>query len=381
MKYLLSDNQLHLRFAPLTLTRPLGTIRMGIMTNEERIRLFDKEANIAFETESYLSPKFNVKLRDEETIVINSQVILTEELMKIIASLDCGETLMKDNLWIATYGKEVQTKIHYEKKVIFLEQRWDIFTKNEIALESDFEWVTNGRISQKLSDSNRIIGNRNQIFLEEGAKVEACTLNTNDGPIYLGREAEIMEGSVVRGGLAMCEHAVLKLLSKVYGATTLGPYCKCGGELNNVVMQAYSNKGHDGFLGNAVIGEWCNLGADTNASNLKNNYSSVRTYSYETNDYISTNEQFMGLIMGDHSKCGINTMFNTATVCGVSCNIYGGDFPPKFIPSFSWGSKEGFEKYRIEKAIETAKAMMNRRHVNFTEGDRKIFEKLFSFSF
>lgn len=378
MKYILSDNHLHLRFAPFTLTRPLGTIRIGIMTNEERLQRWDKEAVIRFQTESYLSPKFENVEEVTDEIVINSQVILDENLMKVISELKIGELLRQDTVWIAKRGIQPKREIFIEGDVLVLEQRWDIFQKNNQALQSDFQWITKGRNSQSLSSSNRVIGDENLVFLEEGAKAEATILNTSDGPIYIGRDAEIMEGSVVRGGLALCEHAVLKLSSKVYGATTLGPYCKTGGELSNVVFQAYSNKGHDGFLGNAVIGEWCNLGADTNASNLKNNYSTVACYSYEKQEIEKTSMQFLGLMMGDHSKCGINTMFNTGTVCGVSSNVFGADFPPKFIPSFAWGGAEGFEKYHLEKAIETAKAMMARRYIEFTDGDRKIFEYILS---
>lgn len=375
MNYTLSDNGLHLRFAPLTLTRPLGTVRMGILTNEERILLFDKLAVVSFETEEYLSLKYP-KNSEVTTIVINAQVILTEDLMMAISSLKDGEMLQNDKMWIAKKGGE--EKVAYMKEITILQERWDIFQKNDKALQSDFDWLTKGRTTQQLSVTNTVIGNVSQIFLEEGAVVEASILNTMSGPIYVGKNAEIMEGSVVRGGLALGESAALKLATKVYGATTLGPHCKVGGEVNNVIFQAYSNKGHDGFLGNAIIGEWCNLGADTNSSNLKNNYSNVAAYSYETEKIEKTAIQFMGLIMGDHSKCGINTMFNTATVCGVSCNIFGGDFPPKYIPSFTWGGANGFEKFDLEKAIEAAKAMMVRRHIDFTEGDRKIFEKLFN---
>lgn len=377
MKYILSDNGLHLRFAPFTLTRPLGTLRIGIMTNEERILKFDSKAEVCFQTEDYLSPKFSVVEKDAEGLLINSQIVLTENLMAVIALLEGGDFLLKDDIWIAKKGVSSSRNIQYKEEVIILNNRWDIYQENAKALQSDFEWITKGRVSLPLSSTNTIIGDAKAIFLEEGAKVEASILNTNEGPIYVGEDAEIMEGSVVRGGLALGSHAALKLSTKVYGATSLGPHCKAGGELNNVVFQAYSNKGHDGFLGNAVIGEWCNLGADTNSSNLKNNYSFVSCYSYETQGIEKTAVQFMGLMMGDHSKCGINTMFNTATVCGVSANIYGGEFPPKYIPSFAWGGASGFQIYDLDKAIETAQAMMKRRSIEFTEGDRRIFQHLF----
>lgn len=376
MIYILSDNGLHLRFAPITLTRPLGAVRMGIMTQEERINWFDSSATVCFETEDYLQTKFQVNSSNEETIVINAQAILTEVLMQEIANLEVNEVLNSSAGWIAKKGLatiEKQTQL----EVLFIQNRWDLFQKNDLALKSDFEWLTAGRKSQEISETNTIIGDLSNVFLEEGAQMEACILNVKSGPVYIGKNAEIMEGSVVRGALALCEGAGLKLITKVYGATTLGPHCKVGGEVNNVIFQAYSNKGHDGFVGNAFIGEWCNLGADTNSSNLKNNYSNVAAYSYETGQIEKTEVQFMGLIMGDHSKCGINTMFNTATVCGVSCNIYGGDFPPKYIPSFSWGGSAGFEKFEISKAIQVAESMMVRRNVSFTEGDRKIFDKLY----
>ncbi len=377
MNYILSDNGLHLRFAPFTLTRPLGTIRMGIMTNEERIQLFDKQANVFFDTEEYLTTKFPTGKGMTDAVTINAQVILTASLMEKIQSLKVGERLQKEDLWIAQRGEEATSHRMVEEEFVFLEERWDIYQQNDVVLKADFEWITKGRTTQQISATNTVIGNVNQIFLEKGAQMEACILNTTSGPIYLAKEAEIMEGSVVRGGLALGESAALKLATKVYGATTLGPHCKVGGEVNNVVFQAYSNKGHDGFLGNSVIGEWCNLGADTNSSNLKNNYSPVATYSYENQTIETTNIQFMGIMMGDHSKCGINTMFNTATVCGVSCNVYGGDFPPKFIPSFSWGGANGFERFDLQKAIQVAQAMMSRRHIDFTAGDQVIFEKLF----
>jgi UDP-N-acetylglucosamine diphosphorylase/glucosamine-1-phosphate N-acetyltransferase len=290
--------------------------------------------------------------------------------------LNAGEVLSKGGQWLVKKGENAVKTIEFEESLIILENRWDIYQYNGLVLKADFDLITQGRDSQTLSETNTVIGDKNLVFLEEGAQVEASILNVKEGPIYIGKNAEIMEGSVVRGSLALCESAGLKLSTKVYGPTTLGPHCKVGGEVNNVVFQAYSNKGHDGFLGNSVIGEWCNLGADTNSSNLKNNYSKVSAYSYETGKIEKTDVQFMGLIMGDHSKSGINTMFNTATVVGVSANIYGADFPEKVIESFVWGGASGFVPFKLEKAIEVAKAMMSRRHVEFTAGDLEIFTHL-----
>jgi UDP-N-acetylglucosamine diphosphorylase/glucosamine-1-phosphate N-acetyltransferase len=375
MQINLDDNGLHLRFAPLTLTRPIGNLRMGILTNDERWKMFLPDAKIGFTTEKYLSKKFS---SIENGIRVNAAVIPNEEIVAAVMHLEDNTALYLNEMFIAENGVST-SKIQFRGEIpVILENRWDLFQKNDLVLKSDFELITAGRKSQKLSKSNTVIGSSELIFLEEGAKVEASILNTSSGPIYIGRNAEIMEGSIVRGPLAMCEHSALKLGTKIYGATTLGPHCKVGGEVNNSVFQAYSNKGHEGFVGNSLIGEWCNLGADTNTSNLKNNYGNVSTYSYETDKEEKTNVQFMGLTMGDHSKCGINTMFNTATVVGVSCNIYGADFPPKFIPSFSWGGSAGFVPFKFEKAIEYANNMMERRGLKLSEEEVNIMKKLVS---
>lgn len=369
----LHDFGKHLTFAPLTLTRPVGDLRMGIFTNKERWQHFLPDATIGFITENYIAPAFPSV---DEAITVNATVIPNEDLVATIVNLEENEGLFLGDLFLAG-NLEATKKVQFKGETpIILNQRWDLYTKNGAVLTADFQTITTGRKSQKLSKTNTVIGDSNLIFLEEGATCEASILNTTSGPIYIGKDAEIMEGSVVRGPLAMNEHSALKLATKVYGPTTLGPHCKVGGEVNNVIFQAYSNKGHDGFLGNALVGEWCNLGADTNSSNLKNNYGMVSTHSYEAGKEIKTDVQFMGVCIGDHSKCGINTMFNTATVIGVSCNIYGGDFPPKFIPSFSWGSPNGFVPFRIEKAIEYANNMMDRRGLKLTDAEEAILKHL-----
>lgn len=372
MNIVLSDQGKHLRFAPLSLTRPIGDLRFGILTNVERIKFLVPNASIFFETEDYLTTKF--PFTSKIAFKINASVLLNQKLIEEILGLELNQALYSEDLWIAERGLDINEKIESKNLIVSLENRWDIFEKNGLAILNDFEFITKDRESVALPKTNTIIGDENLIFLEEGAKIEACILNTNSGPIYIGKDAEVMEGSIIRGPFALCEHAGIKMGSKIYGPTTVGPHCKVGGEVSNVVFQAFSNKGHDGFLGNSVIGEWCNLGADTNSSNLKNNYSKVNAYSYETNSIEKTDLQFMGLIMGDHSKCGINTMFNTATVVGVSANIYGGDFPPKYIPSFSWGGSDGFVPFDLEKAIQASKAMMRRRGLDFTQGDLEIFE-------
>jgi UDP-N-acetylglucosamine diphosphorylase/glucosamine-1-phosphate N-acetyltransferase len=375
MKINLNDYGLHLRFAPLSLTRPIGNLRMGIFTNDERWSAYLAAFNvgstveIGFSTEKYLQGKFP---QVENAIEVNAALIPNEEVVAAVLQLEEDSTLLVGNTWIAKSGAGTKKIMFMGAEPIGLEHRWDLFQKNEAVLVQDFQLITANLISEKLSKTNTLIGNSSLLFIEPGAKVEASILNTSTGPIYIGKDAEIMEGSVVRGPLAMCEHSALKLGTKVYGASTLGPHCKVGGEINNVVMQAYSNKGHEGFLGNSVIGEWCNLGADTNTSNLKNNYGAVSTYSYETKKEEKTNLQFMGLTMGDHSKCGINTMFNTATVVGVSCNIYGGDFPAKFIPSFSWGGSAGLVPFKFDKAVEYANNMMNRRGLALSNEEVEI---------
>jgi UDP-N-acetylglucosamine diphosphorylase/glucosamine-1-phosphate N-acetyltransferase len=235
--------------------------------------------------------------------------------------------------------------------------------------------LTKGRTSAPISDTVQVLGK--DVFFEEGAKAEFVTINANTGPVYIGKDAEIMEGSVIRGPFALCEHSAVKLSAKIYGPTTIGPESKVGGELNNVVIQGYSNKGHDGFLGNSVLGEWCNIGADSNNSNLKNNYAEVRLWDYETACFAKTGLQFCGLIMGDHSKCGINTMFNTGTVVGVSANIYGSGFPRNFVPSFSWGGASGFTEYKTNKAFEVAAKVFERRGLEFDEVEQRILDHVF----
>jgi len=364
----LNDNGQHLRFAPLTLTRPIGCLRMGIFTNEERWKILNPSSTIGFTTQQYLQKRFNAI---SDAIEVNACIIPTPNLLKELLELEIDTMLMQDNTWIATKGTGERKKKYTFESPIKINERWDLYLKNQEVLYQDYKLITQNRISKKLSDSNRLIGPSELLFIEEGAIVEGSIINTNTGPVYIGKHAEVMEGTLIRGGLALCEHATLKLGTKVYGATTIGPHCKVGGEVNNVLFQSYSNKGHDGFLGNSIIGEWCNLGADTNTSNLKNNYGNVSAYCYESSKENETDIQFMGLMMGDHSKCGINTMFNTATVVGVSCNIFGGDFPAKYIPSFSWGGKN-LVPFKFEKAIEYANNMMIRRGLELTTEEVEI---------
>lgn len=371
MKIRLDDFDNTLFFAPLTLTRPIGDLRCGFFTNTERWEYFDDSIEVYYHTLGYLQTRFE----NSETIdiIVNAALIPDEMMMASIVALEIDSTLSWNNHTLAIKGSG-ETKIIWKGEApLILENRWDLYSKNARAIEQDFTWFTKERNSIALSKTNTLIGDPAKLFIEEGAIVEAAVINVNDGPVYIGVNAEIMEGSLIRGALALMDNAVVKMGAKLYGANTIGPYCKVGGEVGNSVFQAYSNKGHDGYLGNSLIGEWCNLGADTNTSNLKNNYGKVDTFSYVDMEIIQTDQQFMGVCMGDHSKCGINTMFNTATVVGVSCNIYGGDFPEKFIPSFSWGSATEMKAFRLDKAIEYANNMMERRGLQLAEDEIAIF--------
>lgn len=380
MEFILKDFSEWSTLRPLTLTRSAADIRIGILTIREKWNHhLSKEVNIS--TENYLQPLYKIN-ESNVKIIIRSSILPDKNLVNTIQSLELNSSLQKGDLVLAYHSdgnQEISSlkKIEYTEEIINIQFPWDIFSQNKKALEMDFELLTEGKKSQKISDSNKIIGN-GKIFLEEGAKCEAVYLNTNEGPIYIGKNAEVMEGSMIRGPFSLGEESQLKMGTKIYGATTIGPHCKVGGEITNSVIFGFSNKAHDGFLGNSVIGEWCNLGADTNNSNLKNNYGIVKVWSFEKNDYHSTGLQFCGLIMGDHSKSGINTMFNTGTVVGVSSNIYGGGFPDKFIPSYSWGGAAGFVSFEWKKALEVIERVMERRKLKLSSEMKIVLERLYS---
>lgn len=365
---------------PLTLTKPVAELRMGILTFKERWENL-LEGNFCYFTQDYLAEKFPLQIAPNN-LYINPAYFPSEELVESIQHLKEGEALLFQNQTIAFLGSHedfVSKKIMQTKTIIHdlirIEQLWDLFSHNDHAIHYDFELLTKGRISQTISSTNGVRGEK--IFIEEGAVVEYAFLNALEGPIYIGKNAEIMEGSMVRGSLALCEGAKLNMGSKIYGGTTIGPFCKVGGEVNNSILMGYSNKGHDGFLGNSVIGEWCNLGADTNNSNLKNNYSHISIYNYTSDTYVDTKLQFCGMFMGDFSKSAINTQFNTGTVIGVASNVFDSGFPPKYIPSFSWGGGKNSVIFEIEKAFEAAEKMMERRKKVLTESDKNILTSLF----
>ena len=363
-------------FYPLSYTRPISEFRIGILTIKEKWTHYYK--NISTKTEDYLVSKYPIR-KQKENLWIDASVLPSKELKTELDSLRNGEVLESNGKIIAfknfNYSFKNLNKINTSILVNSIENIWDIFSDNGREIEADFKLLTKARKSQKISDTNTVIGKH--IFIEKGAKISCSILNAENGSIYIGKNTEIMEGAIIRGPFAMGENAVLKMGSKIYGPTTLGPHCKVGGEVNNSVFFGYSSKAHDGFLGNSVIGEWCNLGADTNNSNLKNNYTEIKLWNYEMERFKKTGLQFCGLIMGDHSKCGINTMFNTGTVIGVSANIFGSGFPRNFVPSFSWGGASGFQVYKLPKVFEVASKVFERRKLDFDENEQNILSEVY----
>lgn len=385
MNFILFDER-RTHLLPLSYTRPIADFRCGILTLKEKWEKRIPEGQFSYLTAEYLGSKYPNQYHQHKNIYLSGNLLSSDDLVGMIHQLLEGEAMVdkEGNLLAVRTNKQLGlnelrsegfTIKQFKGEALKIQNLWDVFVLNAQELQKDFDMLTKDRTSAALSATNTLIGD--QIFLEEGAKVEAATLNTTTGPIYLAKGAEIMEGSVVRGGLAMGEGAVLKLASKIYGATTIGPFSKVGGEVNNSVIFGYSNKGHDGFLGNSVLGEWCNLGADTNVSNLKNNYATIKLWNYQKKGFVDSKRQFCGMMMGDHSKSGINTMFNTATVVGVSANVYGGGFPRNFIPSFAWGGSDKWMTYRFDRAMEVAERMMERRGVALTEVDRTLLQHVF----
>lgn len=383
--YILFDDSRRENLLPLTFTRPVSEIRVGILTITDKWKHFLGDGH-SFLTKEYLSEKYPTNIKDHELLLINGGICPDKNLVDAILKLNAGEALISDNCVIAGVLRsgpkdtplisDFYSTTIYNQPILQIANPWDIFRFNGEALERDFELITKNRKSESISTTNTVL-NPSRVFIEKGAKVECSILNAETGPIYIASDSEVMEGSIVRGPFALCEHSALKMGAKIYGPTTIGPHSKVGGEVNNSVIFGYSNKAHDGFLGNSVIGEWCNLGADSNNSNLKNNYAEIKLWNYKKKGFVKTGLQFCGLIMGDHSKCGINTMFNTATVVGVSANIFGCGFPRNFIPSFSWGGAGGFSIYKTEKAFETAEIVMSRRDIKLTDIDKRILQNIF----
>ena len=390
MNIILFDGEEWKELLPLTYTRPVSELRLGIMTITEKWEsALNKKPG--FLTQDYLSEKYKIKIEDDN-LLINGSLLPNKKTIDLLADLKQNEALIYHHHLLAArmdYEHVISLAERHDfdhftgvdisnatfiKKVNHL---WDLFQMNDSEIQADFDILTKGKKSSDLSKTNTIIGGK-QLFVDKSAKIEAAVINTETGPVFIDKNAEIMEGAMIRGPFYLGENSTVKMGAKIYGTTSIGKHCKVGGEINNVIFQNYSNKAHDGFLGNAVIGEWCNIGADTNNSNLKNNYAPVKVWNYEQNRFVDTGSQFCGLFMGDHSKTGINTMFNTGTVVGVSANIFGPGFPRTFIPSFSWGGNHGFTSFKINKAFETAETMMKRRGLKLTETDKKILMNIYN---
>ena len=385
MNYILFDGAVRNQLLPFTFTRPVADIRIGILTIREKWEKFLGSTTTTV-TEEYLSDKFPM-VELEQNVLINASFCPSENLVPLIKNLQENQAIFYNDEPLAFYAKEDQeidfdafTITQYtDDDVLRIENTWDIFEKNHQAIKRDYDVLTQGRTSEAIPQTT-IAFNPEHIFIEKGAKVMCASLNATDGPIYIGEDTVLMEGATIQGPFALCEHSSVKMGAKIYGGTTIGPHCKVGGEVANSVMMGFSNKGHDGYMGNSVLGHWCNLGADTNTSNLKNNYAQVRLWDYDTERFAKTGTKFCGLMMGDHSKCGINTMFNTGTVVGVSANIFGAGYPRNFIPSFTWGGSSGMETYNTTKAFEVAAVVMARRGLEFDTQEEAILNEVFEIS-
>jgi len=384
MQLVFSDAQYWEDFLPLTFTRPIAEMRCGILTFSERWQKILATTEVSWFTEMYLQQKFR-EPEKKESLFLVPNFLPTETVIQQIKELKQGEALVyEDELVAAKINMEgfslhqIEKMTDIKEELVFYKKPTDLFTYNKEAIDFDFELLIKGKISQELSSTNGFLGNKEDLFIEEGAEIEFSTINTKTGKIYIGKNAEVMEGCNLRGPIALCEGSKFNLGAKIYGATTIGPHSKVGGEVSNIIIFGYSNKGHDGFVGNSVIGEWCNLGADTNSSNLKNNYGNVKIWNYRTKDFQDTGLQFAGLIMGDHSKTAINTQLNTGTVIGVASNIFKEGFPPNLIENFSWGGFKDDERFKLDKAYEVAEKVMARRKLPLTDGDKAILKHIFN---
>ncbi|WP_026946898.1 GlmU family protein [Algoriphagus marincola] len=383
---LFDDPSIRGALLPFTFTRPIADIRVGILKISEKWEKFSGFTP-SFLTQDYLQDLF--PRQSGAHLAVNGALIPTPELWEELGKLGDGQALYFGKTLVASYIGETEKNLsHISKKQavqlnfepVMIQKSWEIFQFNGREIRRDFELMTKDRRSQVITDPHTKVYSPENIFIEEGAVIRASILNAEGGPIYIGKNTEIQEGSLIRGPFALCEGSTVNMGAKLRGDTTIGPHSKVGGEVSNSVIFGYSNKGHEGFLGNSVIGEWCNLGADTNTSNLKNNYAPVKLWDYIRGGFTNTGLQFCGLMMGDHSKCGINTMFNTGTVVGVGANIFGDGFPRNFIPSFAWGGAAGFSTFQFPKFLQTAQAVMQRRKVELGEKDQEMLQKVFDFS-
>ena len=379
-RLLFEDKNIIKDFFPLTFTRPSAELRAGILTFSERWQRLLGITRVDYLTADYLQGKYPYTgVSEEVTLSIYANFLPTSRLLEQLRSLEVGESITYQGRTLAFVGKSITLSsippIEWEEPLVLFEKPTDLFTYNDKAIDFDFKLLTQGRTSAPLSPTNGFLGDKADLFIEEGAKVEFATLNCQKGKIYIGKDAEVMEGSHLRGPIVLCEHATVNMGAKLYGATTIGPYSKVGGEISNSVIWGYSNKGHDGFLGNSVLGQWCNLGADTNVSNLKNTYNTIQLWDYQKGGYSSSGLQFCGVLMGDHSKTAINTQINSGTTIGVFANLFSAGFPSKYIPNFAWGASA--DKYRLDEAFAVAERVMARRGIAFDEKEQDILQWLF----
>lgn len=389
------DPGLNLKFWPLCQTRPLASLRVGILRIEEKWQHYAEFDSASHLCSPDLSSLFPLRAKSK-LLLVGGSILPDPKLVEFLRNLDPGQiafTQEQEFIGLRTddldsflsdlnelsiqnlYSHQSWETVLYPAEVSSLKHLWQIFQKNGTELIQDFNILTAGRQSAPISKTNNVLGDR--IFLEDGVQMEYCTVNSTTGPVYIGRNCELMEGTTIRGPLAMLDQSSTKMGTRIYGPTTIGPASRIGGEIQNIVIQGYSNKAHDGYLGNSILGEWCNIGADSNASNLKNTYQEVKIWSYMNESFIKTDTIFCGLIMGDHAKCGINTMFNTGTVVGLGANIFGAGFPRQFIPDFAWGGATGFSTFSYDQFIETARTVMSRRNVNLLPEQEKLYKSIF----
>jgi UDP-N-acetylglucosamine diphosphorylase/glucosamine-1-phosphate N-acetyltransferase len=385
---LFDDPAIRPHLLPLTFTRPVAALRCGILTIAEKWQHRLAPTSVGYLTQPYLQAKFPAGDVAGPALVVNGAACPDDLLARQVLALRpgqglyCGETLIAAHLADASKVAElIQDGLEVRQspleEVSLIERPWHLFLRNGAEIRQDFALLTAGRTSQPVGDAHTIVYAPENIFIEEGVKIRAAILNAEAGPIYLGKNAEVQEGAILKGPLALCEGAVANAGVRLRGDNTIGPYCKVGGEIGNSILMGYSNKGHDGYLGNSVIGEWCNLGADTNTSNLKNNYAPVKVWSHAAKRFVDTGQTFCGLLMGDHAKAGINTMFNTGTVVGVGANVFGAGFPRTFIPSFGWGGASGFETFKLGKFAEVAERVMGRRGLAYDAVEQEIIAEVF----
>jgi len=391
LNIILFDSDARTQLLPLTATRPMGELRLGMLTIREKWERMLR-GSVSYITQEYLQEKYPIRIEDDN-LIINGGIVPTEALCRRIENLHLHEALLLNGELLAARLNESQfehliedEEVHELQGIeleaglqaIEITRLWELTDLVGPAIQQDFDLLSAGKYTQAISPTNRVIGHAQQVFVEEGVKMECCVLNVTNGPIFIGKNTEIMEGSMLRGPIAIGADSIIKMGSKIYGPTAIGPGCRVGGEVTRSILMANANKSHEGYLGDSVLGEWCNLGADTNNSNLKNNYSEVKLWNYATEKFEKTGKQFCGLIMGDHAKCGINTMFNTGTVVGVFANVYGAGYPRNFIPDFSWGGADsGYRTYKFAEACTTAETVMARRNVAFNDLEKAILYHIY----